>query len=141
MSYLCEKFNLFNQFVEEVDGEVRLFFISKNAYTSRNFGLFVTSSGKVYGYGDNCYGQLGLGHNKEVNDFTEIPSLKGQIICEFIEGKCCMFARTVGMGVYSWGGNLWGQLGRKCTNGVDDYLKPELIRFEPERDTEIVQMS
>ena len=140
MSYLSDKFDLINRFHEELNGEkVKLFFISKNSYTERHFGLFVTTEDRVYGIGDNRFGQLGFGHNQDVDDFTEITKLNGLGICEFIEGHCCMFARTVSLGVYSWGGNNWSQLGRGYSSRIEEYLEPEAINFF--RNKQITQIS
>ena len=47
--------------------------------------LFLDSEGNVYSVGNNLYGQLGLGHNRNQNELSKIPNIppiKNNIMCE-----------------------------------------------------------
>ena len=44
-----------------------------------NSTVVLTNDNKVYGVGQNKYGELGLGHTNQVNNWTEITSLRGTI--------------------------------------------------------------
>ena len=53
--------------------EIKIFhvFDDKNGFNV----LFITSDDKVFGFGSNCFGCCGLGHNSVVNEPQIIPEL------------------------------------------------------------------
>jgi alpha-tubulin suppressor-like RCC1 family protein/ankyrin repeat protein len=65
----------------------------------------ITKDGKVFGWGNNQYGQLGSG-NKQIDQPTEIKSLKGvrDIVC----GEDFMMALNKN-GTVWWMGKCWGK--------------------------------
>ncbi|CAG2164457.1 unnamed protein product [Oppiella nova] len=89
----------------------------------------------VYGLGSNTDGCLGLGHNEFVYSPQEIPELCHQTIQTFIIGYGFVLAMNNTNHIYSWGHNIWGQLGRDVTPfGV--YLKAERISYFDDKDVQ-----
>ncbi len=81
---------------------------------SREFSLFLDGSGHVYGTGANYSGGLGLGHNNDVSDLTQITSGIGSKtvtkIATCLYNNSSIFLCSDGT-VYSCGSNNYGQLG------------------------------
>ena len=92
----------------------------------------LTSGCDVYAFGENDCGQLGLGHNDDVEHEQKVEELSGSEINlkNIYEGNCCMFAQTVNGVIYSWGSNKWGQLGNRDTNEQGDFHKPKKVEFK-----------
>lgn len=67
---------------------------------------------KIYVWGSNHDGRLGLGHNNDINVPREL------ILCEPIKSIRCggyhSMALTTSNKIYNWGSNTNGQLGRRC---------------------------
>ncbi|MDZ7796529.1 MAG: T9SS type A sorting domain-containing protein [Candidatus Marinimicrobia bacterium] len=83
--------------------------------------LALDSDGKVYGWGDNHYGQLGDGSSGYLN-FSYVPVtvvtsgvLSGKTITAIAAGGDHTLALDSDMKVYAWGNDSQGQLG----NGFD----------------------
>ena len=71
--------------------------------------LFLDSEGNVYSVGDNTYGSLGLGHNRNQNELNKIPNIPPIKIISCMDSSCYLI---------DFEGNLWtfglnnhGQLG------------------------------
>ncbi|CAG2163229.1 unnamed protein product [Oppiella nova] len=84
----------------------------------KNHALALTSSGKVYGWGDNSSGQIGVG---KFTDHISTPikvgsksGIKNKIRYVFA-GYETSFAITIDGQVYSWGSNEFGILGNEST--------------------------
>ncbi|MDR2639706.1 MAG: hypothetical protein LBC09_07725, partial [Helicobacteraceae bacterium] len=77
----------------------------------REHSIFVASDGKVYATGDNRFGQLGLGHTRNRDRFTEASSLKGKKIIAIAAGAVHTFALNSDGKVYAAGDSGYGQLG------------------------------
>ena len=75
-----------------------------------NFTMCLDETGKVYSFGYNRYGQLGLGNNEDYYNSPQlISSLKD---VEFIEcGVNHTFCKTLNNEIFCWGRNTSGQLG------------------------------
>jgi len=89
------------------------------AFDNLNVRQLVASSGNtfcltdqgVYAWGDNRHGQLGLGHNEEVNSIpTPITALKDKNVRQLFAFGGSIFCIT-DQGMYAWGLNDFGQLG------------------------------
>ena len=130
MSDQITKLSVFNDVEsEQVINAINWLYASISPCSNKKFGIFGTKDGKVYGIGDNSTGQLGLGHNKSVNDHQEVDKLNNVKIIEFIDGNCCMYAKTEDNRAFSWGGNAWGQLGRDVDRNAKKYHEPAVINF------------
>ena len=111
--------------VNEVKQEIKAFHIFDdiNGYNA----LFITSDDKVFGFGSNCFGCCGLGHNSVVNEPQIIPELCHKNIQQFFIGYDFILAQNSENLLHSWGNNYWGQLGIGITNDESVYLKPGII--------------
>jgi alpha-tubulin suppressor-like RCC1 family protein len=90
------------------------------------------SSGKVYCWGWNVYGSLGIGskssryHKPIVNQY-----LNNEFVIDIGCGVYHSLVLTNCGEVYAWGANGWGQIGNGCN---DDQLKPIKVKgFNNER--------
>ena len=90
--------------------------------------LLITSDDKVFGFGSNCFGCCGLGHNSVVNEPQIIPELCNKNIQQFFIGSTFALAQN-GKYVYSWGSNDKGQCARDVIEELI-YLMPEEILNE-----------
>ena len=99
--------------------------------------LFVTIDDKVFGFGKNEFGLIGLGHANQVKEVEIIPELCDKRVKEFFNGKDFVLCLTKDEKLFCWGRNENGQLG----NGHPSDLKtskPELIEYF--NDKKIVQV-
>lgn len=71
--------------------------------------LVLATDNKVYAWGFNGSGQLGLGHMHTMGTPTEIPNLSS--VCKIKCGLHYSVALTTDSEVYVWGSNINGQLG------------------------------
>ena len=81
-----------------------------------NYSLAATSSGQLYAFGNNYYGQLGNATNNGTNNPNPTPvlvTLPGQTgtIADFAAGDVHTLVLTTGGQLYTFGGNQSGQLG------------------------------
>lgn len=79
-----------------------------------NHTLALTDSGRIYAWGDNSFGQLGIGNDTSYTlpvlvDMT--GSLSGKEVISVVAGNRHSLALTNSGEVYSWGNNVNGQLG------------------------------
>ena len=86
--------------------------------------LALTSSGQLYAFGFNRYGQLGSTTNNGTANATPTPALvalPGQIgaITEVAAGGYHSLALTSSGQLYAFGWNYYGQLGNETSNGTD----------------------
>ena len=77
----------------------------KQISCGNNFTMCLSENGEVYSFGNNDYGQLGLGNNAEnYNSPQLISSLKD---VEFIEcGGNHTFCKTLNNEIFCWGNNI-----------------------------------
>eukprot|EP01060_Flectonema_neradi_P034948 TRINITY_DN6279_c0_g1_i1.p1 TRINITY_DN6279_c0_g1~~TRINITY_DN6279_c0_g1_i1.p1 ORF type:complete len:957 (+),score=177.36 TRINITY_DN6279_c0_g1_i1:1-2871(+) len=81
--------------------------------------LCLTTDGRVYSFGSNTKGQLGLGHKTSTTTPTPIYSLSGSEVVQMACGDEHSLVLTTDNKVYSWGRNDRGQLGLGTTNDQD----------------------
>ena len=127
MSELINKFKCFSEIEEEIKTKIKLFHVFDDV--KGNNVLFITSDDKVFGFGSNCFGCCGLGHNSVVNEPQIIPELCHNNIQQFFIGGTFRLCLTNERRVYGWGRNYLGQLGRGITNEKTECLKPGLVAF------------
>ena len=127
MSELLNSFSIFEKISEEIKNEIKLFHVFDDI-KGQNV-LFITSDDKVFGFGSNCFGCCGLGHNSVVNEPQIIPELCHKNIQQFFIGWSFILGLNSDKQVYGWGGNRWGQLCRGFVSEVNEYLRPEIICF------------
>ena len=71
--------------------------------------IFLDSEGNVFSVGDNLFGQLGLGHNKNQNVLNQIPNIPPiQIISS---SRSSTYLVDFEGNIWSFGQNIYGQLG------------------------------
>ena len=85
--------------------------------------LVVTSSGQLYGFGDNPYGQLGNATNNGTttpNPTPTLVTLPGQIgtVVQIAAGAYHSLVVTSSGQLYAFGHNEYGQLGNATNNGT-----------------------
>jgi alpha-tubulin suppressor-like RCC1 family protein len=76
--------------------------------------LALVNGGRVYAWGSNRYGQLGLGANPETTPYSSIPEaldVGGELVKNVSAAAGHSAALTFNGGVYMWGANQEGQLG------------------------------
>jgi alpha-tubulin suppressor-like RCC1 family protein len=79
-----------------------------------SYVLALTNKGKLFAWGENSQGQLGLGHQSNIVLPTRIffPSLSsGEIITKILATASSSYALTSLGNIYAWGDNEYGQIG------------------------------
>ena len=77
--------------------------------------LFLDSEGNVFSVGNNEYGQLGLGHNRNQNELNKIPNIPPIKIISCVNASCYLLEFEGNL--WSFGFNGYGQLGHgDCTH-------------------------
>ncbi len=83
-----------------------------------------TINGEVYAWGDNSYGQLGIGNTENQSSPVKIESLSN-VDEIYYDGSCCsVYAKMTNGEVYAWGYNSDGQLG---IGNTEDQSRPVKI--------------
>jgi len=99
------------------------------------FAIFQNAQGQsqVYAWGANRFGELGLGHNNDVNNPSLLPfpdSLANWTLNNIVAsgiGTFAIFQNAQGQSqVYAWGYNKFGELGLGHYNNVN---RPSLLPF------------
>lgn len=82
------------------------------------FVLIFFIGGQVFSWGQNQFGQLGLGmQGPSISTPQIIQSLQGIPFAQLSAGGAHSFAITLSGAVFGWGRNKFGQLGLNDTNG------------------------
>ena len=127
MSVNLESFEICAKIPENIKTKIKCFYIFNESKISNV--LYVTIDDKVFGFGANINGVLGLGHNRAVNTPTIIQELCNKYIIEFFNGMNFVIALNYENELYGWGWNRAGQLGRGFRNIDNEYFKPEKVFF------------
>ena len=87
--------------------------------------LFLDSEGNVFSVGNNEYGQLGLGHNRNQNELNKIPNIPPikTISCVRLSSYLVDFEGNL----WSFGYNTYGQLGHGRVGGKTHINTPKTI--------------
>ncbi|XP_078001556.1 X-linked retinitis pigmentosa GTPase regulator-like isoform X2 [Glandiceps talaboti] len=91
----------------------------------------VTDSGRLYTFGANDWGQLGLGHMKPTNKPQCVKSLKQEGVHLVANGRSHTIVSTKAGKLYAFGAGSDGQLG---TGDAQGSTSPQLIGSLPEQD-------
>lgn len=75
----------------------------------------ITESGKLYVWGNNYYGQVGIGSTGDYKTTPQLITLPDETITSISAGDSFTIATTASGKVYAWGLNANGQLGDKTT--------------------------
>ncbi|MBV9323582.1 MAG: hypothetical protein JO352_07360 [Chloroflexi bacterium] len=86
--------------------------------------LAVTSTGQLYAFGENQYGELGNAINNGTNNANPIPSLvslpgPSGPVSQIVAGNDYSLAVTSTGQLYAFGYNYYGQLGGAVNNGTE----------------------
>ena len=83
--------------------------------------MFLCSGGQIYSWGQNRFGQLGLGMDGQgISSPQIIQSLQGIPFAQISAGGAHSFALTFSGAVFGWGRNKFGQLGLNDNSGKAD---------------------
>eukprot|EP01125_Pyxidicula_operculata_P011631 TRINITY_DN3812_c0_g2_i2.p1 TRINITY_DN3812_c0_g2~~TRINITY_DN3812_c0_g2_i2.p1 ORF type:complete len:2464 (-),score=554.47 TRINITY_DN3812_c0_g2_i2:160-7446(-) len=104
--------------------------------TKGYFTLVVTDEGKLFSFGENSYGQLGLGHRENQNRPQLVVGLAHKKVVDISCGMFHSLALTDEGQLYAWGRNKHGQLGLGTTV---DHDSPHLVSFFSSK--KVVKMS
>jgi alpha-tubulin suppressor-like RCC1 family protein len=99
--------------------------------TGGGFSLAATSTGQLYAFGENFWGQLGTATNDSENDKTEanptpaLVTLPAEVgpVTQVAAGGAFSLAVTASGQLYAFGENINGELGNP-TNNLSKELKP-----------------
>jgi alpha-tubulin suppressor-like RCC1 family protein len=81
--------------------------------------LAMTSTGKLYAWGFNKYGQLGDGTKKNRHTPVQVKLPAGAKVTT-IAGGCDHTLAMTSQGLFAWGQNTFGQLGNGTTTSTDN---------------------
>jgi len=94
----------------------------RTAALGANHTLVVMVMNKVFAFGDNNYGQLGLDDKRQnQREPREVMDLKSKNICQVSAGDQHSVTLSVFGEVWAWGGSPYGQLGH---GGITDLSRP-----------------
>jgi alpha-tubulin suppressor-like RCC1 family protein/flagellar hook assembly protein FlgD len=101
--------------------------VIKSVYAGASESLCVDADGNVYGWGDNSYGQLGLGNASKAlaaKQITFYGNGAGKVpVMSMGAGMFAVFAQDFNLNLYGYGANLDYQLGRTGQAPDDGIIK------------------
>ena len=120
-----------------IKGKIREVISDKSTinYKDRVTNFALTEDGSLYAWGDNEYGQLGIGNFKKGYLNKPVKVNINEPVKEIIVGHYSIYAVTKNGSLYSWGKNNEGQLG---INSYEDTNIPTKVDIpEPVKQIEI----
>ncbi|XP_015440435.1 PREDICTED: RCC1 and BTB domain-containing protein 1-like [Dufourea novaeangliae] len=91
-----------------------------------SFSIAVTDNGKVYSWGYNRVGQLGIGNYLLQVKPCEVQALAGVLIKKVVCGYGHCLALSNEGNIYVWGANCYGELGLGTNSNVHSPIKLEV---------------
>lgn len=80
----------------------------------------LTNDGKVYTWGRNVVGELGIGNREPQYEPQEVTALSDYYVVDVVSGASHMMARTEDGRVFAWGYNNRGQTANPITETMSD---------------------
>ena len=90
--------------------------------------LCITADGSLFAWGDNQYGQLGVGDTEDRHTPTLVTALQGKQVVHVAAGQFHTICTTADSSVFTWGDGSGGKLG--LGDDQSDKLVPALVRGE-----------
>eukprot|EP01130_Rhizamoeba_saxonica_P019014 TRINITY_DN9735_c0_g1_i1.p1 TRINITY_DN9735_c0_g1~~TRINITY_DN9735_c0_g1_i1.p1 ORF type:complete len:419 (-),score=133.24 TRINITY_DN9735_c0_g1_i1:54-1310(-) len=100
-----------------------------------NHSVVLDREGNVFTFGNNEYGQLGLGHNDEVVGPQKVDFFDGKNVISVASGYNHNLALTEGGDIYAWGQGAGFKLGN---NSENDEYKPVKVTGLPKGDVVMI---
>lgn len=101
-------------------------FMITQAACGAKHSLVLATNGFLFAWGDNKYGQLGIGHSSSVHYIPEhVSSLVGVPFAQICAGGHHCFSLSLSGALFGWGRNNFGQLG---VNDDKDHIVPILVK-------------
>lgn len=105
-------------------------------YANDNSVYAIDSNGKVWSWGRNDCGQLGIGNKNNNFTPTQLDGFDNNFVVDLAVGEYSVYAITINGQVYSWGDNTNGQL------GIDNYdTKTSPVKITAFENTSIASIS
>ncbi|PAV68440.1 hypothetical protein WR25_09774 [Diploscapter pachys] len=93
--------------------------------------LLIAADGSLWAWGGNRYGQCGLGHRENAKDVERVPQAPSRIL-DLSGGQFHSAAVDEEGNLFTWGWNVWGQLGHG-NRSTEDKLVPTKVDGLTER--------
>lgn len=101
----------------------KLALVLTSSYSLFSFFFFFVSDGQFFTWGQNSYGQLGLGKECPSQASPQrVKSLDGIPLAQVAAGGAHSFALSLSGAVFGWGKNSSGQLGLSDERGIEIML-------------------
>ncbi|XP_053978763.1 X-linked retinitis pigmentosa GTPase regulator [Hylaeus volcanicus] len=109
------------------------FFIRKDPVVSITCGdehsAVICQTGRLFVFGSNDWGQLGLGHKNHISKPSCVKSLKPQKVTHVACGRAHTLICTGAQKIYTCGSDQEGQLGRG-TSAIGDYASSPVLVYD-----------
>jgi hypothetical protein len=121
-----KKLKVINKLKDDFLNDIKFIYVLED-FKNKSNAFIVTNDDKVFVFGNNRDGVLGLGHKNKVNELTINEDLSYKRLTDFKNGYCHVIALTVDGKVFCWGYNWDGVLG----NGREEWniYKPQLNEY------------
>jgi len=83
----------------------------QSVFATDDHSFVLTTQGALYASGNDDFGQLGLGHEKDVDHWTHVELPKGVTVQSVVVGAYRSFILTTEGKLYAYGANKYSKLG------------------------------